>query len=70
MGGNPTVEILGVYFPAWIAAATIALLLSYLCVRWLGSRPSTRELGQSGLFFVGLTLASAMTVWWVFFSGF
>lgn len=70
MGGNPIVEIFGVYFPAWIVASTLALAFSYLCVRWLGSRASTRELAQSGLFFVGLTVASAMTLWWVFFSGF
>ncbi len=70
MGASPTVEIFGVYFPGWIVVAATGLVFSYLCVRWLGSRPSTRELGQSGLFFVSLTLASAMALWWAFFSGF
>ena len=69
-GASPTLEIFDVYFPGWIVAAAAGLVLTYLCVRWLSSRPSTRELGQSALFFVSLTLASAMTLWWVFFSGF
>ncbi len=69
MGASSAVEIFGVYFPAWIVVATIGLVFSYLCVRWLASRPSTRDLGQSGLFFVSLTLASAMALWWAFFSG-
>ena len=68
--GSPTLEILGIYFPGWIVAAIVGVALAYLCVRWLGGRPSTRSLGQSGLLFVSLTLSYAMAVWWAFFSGF
>jgi hypothetical protein len=36
----------------------------------LGRRPSSRALGQSGLFFCGLTVVLALLNWWIFFSGF
>jgi hypothetical protein len=70
VGASPTVDLLGVYFPGWLVASAIALVLSYALVRWLGRRATTRTLGQSGLFFCSLSLASTLALWWIFFSRF
>ena len=69
-GCAPTLDVLGVYFPAWLLCATAGGLTAYLLVWGLGRRPSTRSLADSGLFFVSVALAVAFALWWIFFSGF
>lgn len=70
LASTPIVDVLGVYFPGWLVAAAAGLVFSYVLVRWLGRRTATRALGQSGLFFCSLTVASALALWWLVFSGF
>jgi hypothetical protein len=70
IGVNPTVNILGVYFPGWLVSSAIALVFSYALVRGLGRNDKTRAIGQSGLFFCSLTVASALALWWMLFSRF
>jgi hypothetical protein len=48
----------------------VGLVVAYALVWWLGRRPSSRALAQSGLFFCGLTVMLALLNWWIFFSGF
>ena len=66
----PTVNVLGVYFPAWLVSAVAGLVAAYALVWWLGRRPGERALAQSGLFFCSLTVTVALLVWWIFFSAF
>jgi hypothetical protein len=69
-GCKPSLNILGVYFPGWLVSAVAGLAVAYALVWWLGRRPSSRPLAQSGLFFCGLTVTLALLNWWIFFSGF
>ena len=67
-GCASVVNVLGVYFPGWLVAFTVAVVFSYAFVIWLGKRPSGKELADSGLFFVGLVATVALAVWWVCFG--
>jgi hypothetical protein len=69
-GCAPTLNVLGVYFPAWLVSAVVGLVAAYALVWWLGRRPGERELAQSGLFFCGLTVSVGLIFWWIFFGGF
>ena len=68
LGCAPIVNVLGVYFPPWLVSAVAGLVIAYVMVWWLGQRPGTRSLAQSGLFFFSLTVALALLFWWAFFS--
>jgi hypothetical protein len=70
LGCEPTLNVLGVYFPAWLVSAVAGLVVAYAVVWWLGRRPGALALAQSGLLFCSLTVVVGMIVWWVFFSGF
>lgn len=69
-GCAPTVDVLGVYFPAWLVSAVVGLVAAYAVVWWMGRRPGERALAQSGLLFSSLTVIVGLLVWWIFFSGF
>jgi hypothetical protein len=69
-GCAPTLNLLGVYFPAWLVSATVGLVTAYALVWWLGRRPGQRVLAQSGLLFCSLTVTVGLLIWWIFFSGF
>ena len=45
LGCTPTLQIAGVYFPAWLVSAVIGIALSYATVRGLSEVEATRELG-------------------------
>lgn len=66
----PVVDIAGVYFPGWLVSTVAGVILAYLIVITLSRRPQTRQLADSGLLFLGLVAGSALSVWWMFFSGF
>ena len=70
LGCAPTLNVLGVYFPAWLVSAVVGLVAAYAVVWWMGRRPGQRALAQSGLLFCSLTVIVSMVVWWSFFSGF
>lgn len=70
LGCAPTVNVLGVYFPAWLISAVVGLVSAYGLIWWLGRRPRQRALAQSGLLFCSLTVTVAMLTWWLFFSAF
>ena len=70
LGCGPTVDVLGVYFPAWLVSGVAGLVAAYALVWWLGRRPGVRSLAQSGLLFCSLTVSLGLVVWWVFFSAF
>ncbi|MBW2271609.1 MAG: DUF1656 domain-containing protein [Deltaproteobacteria bacterium] len=70
LGCAPTVDVLGVYFPAWLVSSVVGLLCAYALVAWLGRRPGQRELAQSGLFFCSLTVVVSLLNWWIFFRDF
>jgi hypothetical protein len=70
LGCAPTVDVLGVYFPPWLLSAAVGLVAAYAILWWLGRRPGTRSLAQSGLLFCSLTVVLALLIWWAFFSGF
>ncbi len=67
---TPTLDVVGVYFPGWLVSTITGVAASYGFVLWLGRRPDTAGLADSGLFFVGLAAGIALAVWWVCFSGF
>ncbi len=69
-GCAPTVNVLGVFFPGWLVSTLIGVAASYAIVVWLGRRPQTRALADSGLFFLSLLVGIALAAWWVLFSGF
>ena len=62
-GCAPTVDVLGVFFPGWLASTVVGLVVSYGAVTWLGRRPGTRGLADSGLFFLSLVVGIALVVW-------
>jgi hypothetical protein len=70
LGCAPTVNVLGVYFPAWLVSAIVGLVVAYAVVWRLGRRPGARALAQSGLLFCSLTVMLGLLFWWVVFSGF
>ena len=70
LGCAPTVNVLGVYFPAWLVSAVVGLICAYALVAWLGRRPGQRELAKSGLFFCSLTVVVSLLNWWIFFRDF
>jgi len=70
LGCAPTVNVLGVYFPPWLLAAAAGLVIAYAVLWWLGRRPGTRSLAQSGLFFCSLTVVVGLLLWWSLFSSF
>ena len=70
LGCAPSVNVLGVYFPAWLISAVVGLVAAYAVVWWLGRRPGERALAQSGLLFCSLTVIVGLLVWWIFFSSF
>jgi hypothetical protein len=70
LGCAPSVNVLGVYFPAWLVSAVVGLLSAYALVAWLGRRPGQRELAQSGLLFCSLTVVVSLLNWWIFFRDF
>jgi hypothetical protein len=69
-GCAPTLDVLGVYFPGWLVSTIIGVVASYAIVVWLGRRPGTRALADSGLFFLSLLVGIALAAWWVLFSAF
>jgi hypothetical protein len=64
------VNVVGVYFPAWLVSAVVGLVVAYAVVTWLGRRDDDRVVAQSGLFFCSLTVVVGLIVWWAVFSGF
>ncbi len=69
-GCAPTVNVIGVYFPAWLVSAVAGVVIAYVAVSILARKASTRGLAQSGLLFCSLTLGVGLSVWWIFFSRF
>ena len=69
-GCTPSINIVGVYFPGWLVSTVAGVVLAYGIVFGLSRRPQTRELGDSGLFFLSLVAGIALSTWWVFFSDF
>jgi len=69
-GCAPTVEILGVYFPSWLASTIAGIAASYGIVLWLAKKPMTQPLADSGFFFVLLVVIISLAVWWMGFSEF
>ena len=70
LGCEPTVNVLGVYFPGWLISGVVGLVAVYALVWWLARKPGVRTLAQSGLLFCSLTVSVSLAVWWAFFSGF
>ena len=68
-GCAPTLDVLGVYFPGWLVAGILAVVGAYALVIGLARVPATRELADSGLFFVGVAVGLAFALWWILFSG-
>jgi hypothetical protein len=69
VGCNPTLDVIGVYFPAWLVSSVAGLTLAYLAIWRLGHHRPLRQLAQSGLFFLSLTVSLSFAVWWLFFRG-
>lgn len=70
LGCAPMVEVLGVYFPAWLVSTVSGVALAYLAVWGLARHEGARSLAESGVFFVSLALASALSIWWLLFGRF
>jgi len=70
VGCAPTIDVLGVYFPAWLVSACVGLVFAYGAVRFIGRRVEMRALAQSGLLFCSLTVVIGLIVWWTLFSRF
>jgi hypothetical protein len=70
LGCSPTVDIGGVYFPGWLMSTMLGIATAYGIVSALGRNEGSRDLADSGLFFVGLVAFVALSIWWLFFRGF
>jgi len=69
-GCAPTIDVLGVYFPGWLVSGILAVVAAYVLVLALARVPATRELADSGLFFVSVVAGLSFALWWLLFSGF
>jgi len=69
-GCSPSVDIAGVYFPGWLVSAITGVVLAYAIVITLSCWPKSKELADSGLFFLSLVGGIALGTWWILFSGF
>jgi len=69
-GCTPTLNVAGVYFPGWLVSTVAGVVLAYGIVVVLSRRPRTKELADSGVFFLSLVAGIALSAWWGFFSGF
>jgi hypothetical protein len=69
-GCEPVIDVAGVYFPGWLVSAVVGVVAAYGIVLGVGRSSKGRNLADSGIFFVSLVVAIALTVWWVGFSGF
>lgn len=66
----PTVDIEGVYVPAWLFSAVTGLAIAYIAVWSLAKRPAWRAVARSGALYCSLALSLAMITWWLLFSRF
>jgi uncharacterized membrane protein YfcA len=69
-GCAPTVDIEGVYVPAWLFSAVTGLIAAYAAVWLLAKRRAWREVARSGVLYCSLALSLAMITWWFLFSRF
>jgi hypothetical protein len=69
-GCTPTLNVAGVYFPGWLVSTVAGVILGYGIVVGLSRRPWTKELADSGVFFLSLVAGISLSTWWVLFSGF
>jgi hypothetical protein len=67
---TPTVDIEGVYVPAWLFSAVTGLVVAYVAVWILAKRPAWRTVARSGVLYCSLALSLAMITWWLLFSRF
>jgi hypothetical protein len=66
----PTVDIGGVYVPAWLFSAVTGLVTAYAVVWLMAKRPAWRTVARSGVLYCSLALSLAMLTWWLLFSRF
>ncbi len=65
---SPAFNVLGSYFPGWIACIVVSVLLTTL-LRWLGRRAGLEQrLPMLPLFYLSLTLAIASVLWLIAFE--
>ena len=69
-GCAPVVDIAGVYIPGWLVSLASGVAVSYLVISLLSRGSASKELADSGLFFLGLVTIAALSVWWLLFRGF
>ena len=69
-GCAPTLDVAGVYVPGWLISAVWGVAGAYAAVIGLSRREPTRELADSGLFFLGLVVSIALATWLTCYSGF
>ena len=67
---KPTVDIEGVYVPAWLFSAVTGLIAAYVVVWVVAKRPAWRTVARSGVLYCSLALSLAMITWWLLFSRF
>ena len=69
-GCAPVVDVAGVYIPGWLVSLASGVAVAYLVISLLSRGSVTKDLADSGLFFLGLVTIFALSVWWLFFRGF
>jgi len=66
-GRAPAVDVIGSFFPAWIACLTIAVVLAsvlrVLLLRW----KFEQEVGPVALFYPSVVVLLSCTLWLIFF---
>jgi hypothetical protein len=65
--GGPQVDVLGSYFPSWMACVAIGLGVSFVAHRILTRLDVDPNVGPKGLVYACLALAAALVTWLAYF---
>ena len=65
---SPTLDVLGSYFPAWMACIILGLVLTVVARQILIGLKINSHLRPAGFVYLCLTIVFTLTVWLVFYN--
>jgi hypothetical protein len=68
-GGSPTFDVVGSYFPAWMACIITGILLTVVTRELLIGFKLNTHLHPSAVVYLCMTILFTMAVWLAFFKG-
>jgi hypothetical protein len=65
--GGPQIDVLGSFFPSWMACLGIGLAVSFVAHRIFARLGVDPNVGPKGLVYACLTLAATLATWLAYF---